>query len=190
MSDKEKHRWPRADAVAVARELVDAIQPHCERLVVAGSLRRRKRTIGDVEIIYMTRIDVRPAGDDLFRTEQVRIAEEAIQRLEEAQVLVRRLNTRGNETYGPKNKLMVHVASGMPVDLFAATDDVWHNYLVCRTGGVQNNIRIAQAAQAMGWKWNPYGVGFSRPGDVHQVNSEREVFDFVGLDYVEPWERE
>jgi len=185
-----KQKWPRADAVRVARELVDAIQPHCERLVVAGSLRRRKKTVGDVEILYISSVEVRPARGDLFRTEHVNVAEEAIQRLEHSGVIARRLNKRGNQTYGCKNKLMTHVSSGIPVDLFAATDDVWWNYLVCRTGGAQNNINIAQAAKAIGWTWNPYGVGFSRPGDVRQVNSERDVYEFVGLEYLEPWERQ
>jgi DNA polymerase/3'-5' exonuclease PolX len=90
---------------------------------------------------------------------------------------------------------MRHVASGIPVDLFATTEACWHNYLVCRTGPAESNIRIAAAAKARGWKWNPYGEGFSRggplagPEEARALRSEREVFEFVGLPYTEPEER-
>jgi DNA polymerase/3'-5' exonuclease PolX len=79
------------------------------------------------------------------------------------------------------------------VDLFTATRENFFNYLVCRTGGEESNIRVASAAIARGWKWNPYGNGFSRVvglgSEHHDVTSEREVFEFVGLPYLEPWKR-
>lgn len=82
------------------------------------------------------------------------------------------------------------------MDFFTATRDNWFNYLVCRTGGAENNVKICNAAIAKGWKWNPYGTGFSRENnrviagiDTHQSESERDVFEFVGLKYLEPWER-
>jgi DNA polymerase/3'-5' exonuclease PolX len=82
---------------------------------------------------------------------------------------------------------MRHVASGIPADLFAATRENWWNYLVCRTGPADSNMRICMGAQARGWKWNPYGAGFSDPeGNVRVMDSERAVFDFVGLPYREP----
>jgi DNA polymerase/3'-5' exonuclease PolX len=91
----------------------------------------------------------------------------------------------------------------MPLDLFTCTRENFFNYLVCRTGGAESNIKICEAARARGWKWNPYGNGFSRPAsthfasngetiqtpDVHTVTSECEVFEFVGLPYLEPWKR-
>ncbi len=63
---------------------------------------------------------------------------------------------------------------------------------------MNDNTEIASAAQRKGWKWNPYGVGFSKERkalrkttiDLHCVASEREVFEFVKLPFLEPWERE
>lgn len=96
----------------------------------------------------------------------------------------------GHTAYGPKNKLMTHVPTGIPVDLFATVESSWFNYLVCRTGPKESNMRIAAAAQDKGWRWNPYGSGFSGPGGkVHTVTSEADVFHFVELTYYEPWER-
>jgi len=90
------------------------------------------------------------------------------------------------------------VPSGIPVDLFATTEECWYNYLVCRTGGKETNLAICRAANAKGWSWTPYGPGFTcHPGEVspeeyteqHLVHSEREVFEFVGLPYLEPRDR-
>lgn len=74
-----KRRWPRADALEVARELCNRLKPLCERLVVAGSLRRKKADVGDVEILYVPRLEERQA--DLLSTEMVSLADEEIERM-------------------------------------------------------------------------------------------------------------
>jgi len=191
MSDKPK--FPRAAALAVARELCTALAPFAERLVVAGSLRRRKEFVGDVELLYVPRVQSVPDG--FFDTRAENLADGLFARWLADGVLEQRRNENGSTMWGPKNKFARHVRSGIPVDLFEANAENWFNYKVCRTGGAENNVRIAAAAQARGWKWNPYGVGFSReatmmaPAEERRMESEREVFEFVGLPYVEPWQR-
>ena len=187
-----KVKYPRATALAVARELVKALAPVTiqGRLIVAGSLRRRKAAVGDVEIVYVPYV-VRVAGyEDFFTSSLVNHADKALADLLARGILVKRRNALGSEVWGDKNKLAVHPASGVPVDLFAATDANWFNYLVCRTGSAENNTRIAIAANGRGWKWNPYGPGFTdNRGECVPVRSEREVFELAGLAYLEPWER-
>lgn len=121
------------------------------------------------------------------------LTDKALEQSLQAGWLAKRTNKDGGVAWGAKNKLAVHVPTGVPVDLFAATAENWFNYLVCRTGPGESNIRIAAAAKTRGWKWTPYGAGFARPmglGEaIHPVESEREVFEFVGLEYREPWER-
>lgn len=189
--DCVKRRWPRPVGIEVAREVCSALRPACERLVVAGSLRRRKDDIGDVEIVYVSASEIRPDPEDFFRNRSFSLADEAIEALVSSGTFVRRLNSKGTPAFGPKNKLVRHVDSGMPVDLFATTDAAWWNYLVCRTGPADSNVRIAKLAQARGYQWKPYGEGFSRVSDgaLIPMQSEREVFQFVGLPYLEPWER-
>jgi DNA polymerase/3'-5' exonuclease PolX len=186
MSDKV--RYPRSDAMAVAKELCAALKPVTEKLVVAGSLRRRKPMVGDVEILFVPKmIEVK---FDLFNTLKVSAADAYLEQMLKAAVLKKRLNAKGHSMWGEKNKLAVHVSSGIPVDLFTATEENWFNYAVCRTGGAQTNVRICEAAQARGWKWNPYGPGFTdHLGETRKVTSELDVFEFVGLKYLEPWER-
>lgn len=182
-----KPRFAFHEAKEVARELCDALRPVVSRLIVAGSMRRRKLMVGDVEILFVPlRVAVRA---DLFETASESRADAVLAELLARGLLAKRRNMNGAEMWGEQNKLAVHVASGIPVDLFATTEASWFNYLVCRTGPGESNIAIASAAQRMGWKWHPYGVGFSRGEAVHAVASEREVFEFVGLPFKEPWNR-
>lgn len=191
-AEAPKKRWPRAAALAVAKELCAALQPVTRRLIVAGSLRRRKPEVGDVEILYVPKFETQQF--DFFSTREANLVDRLLQSLLAVGTLQKRPNVNGSFAWGDKNKLALH-PSGIPVDFFSATEENWFNYLVCRTGGAENNVLIANAAIRRGWKWNPYGPGFSRGGPLagpeqnHPVKSEREVFEFAGLPYREPWER-
>ena len=190
-------RWPRAAAVAAAREVCAALRPVTTRLMVVGSLRRRCAEVGDVDVLYVPRFEDRQL--DMFTTGPMDMSEEVVGGLVLSGVLSKRPRMIGGQpsesfTWGAQNKLAVH-RGGVPVDLLKSKDEDWWNAVVFRTGSEQSNIRIAEAAQARGWKWNISGSGFARggalagPAESHAVESEREVFDFVGLPYLEPEER-
>jgi DNA polymerase/3'-5' exonuclease PolX len=186
-------RYPREFAQSVADSLCAELDGAVSRCVVAGSLRRMKPDVGDVEIVVCPRV-VQFASEDLFGGKTfaaVNLFEARCERLLERGVLSKRANVKGAFVWGEKNKLALHVATGVPVDLFAIPEECFWNYLVCRTGGKESNMRIATAAIRKGWKWNPYGPGFTEmeTGAVHAVRSEAEVFQFVGLPYRKPEDR-
>ena len=190
----KKINFPRSEGVAVAREIVRVLEPCCSRLIVAGSLRRRKNEVGDVEILYIPKRVRAVDPSDLFQqTVMVNETDKVIEDLLAKEILTKRLNVNGSETWGPENKLSVHRFSGIPVDLFSTNEACWFNYVVCRTGGADTNTRIATQANKKGWKWNPYGPGFTQlPSHGHgkfRVACEQDVFSFVCLPYQEPWER-
>jgi DNA polymerase/3'-5' exonuclease PolX len=193
MGTPDKPRFPLTTAILVAREIATALQPACARLpVAAGSLRRRKETVGDVEILYIPRFDSKTVEKDLFSTETVKtnLADLVIERLLEKDIIEKRINAKGSTMFGDKNKLVRHIATGLPIDLFSTTAACWENYLVCRTGSAESNTAIATRAKELGWKWNPYGAGFTLPdGSLKRVRCERDVFEFIGLPYKPPWER-
>ena len=184
-----KAKWPRAAAIEVARELCAILEPVTERLIVAGSLRRRKAEVGDVEILFVPKVEKQKV--DLLRVAFVSLADMAIDRMLRDGTLAKRQSKIGTVAWGDKNKLAVH-RSGVPVDLFVADAACWYNYLVCRTGPADSNTRIATRAQMKGYKWNPYGRGFTHlgTGTVVPMESEEAVFEFVGLPYLPPHERQ
>ncbi|KKM92421.1 hypothetical protein LCGC14_1218690 [marine sediment metagenome] len=165
-------------AELIANELLKILEPACERVTIAGSIRRQKPDVGDIELLCIPKY---VGGVDQVDRE---IGFLFIQRL-----LGYRLNKKGSKVYGPKNKLMVHVPTGLGVDIFSTTEECWPVAMVVRTGGKQTNIRISMAAIRKGWHLRAYGSGFSTPdGDVI-CRSERDVFEFVGLPYQRPEER-
>ena len=183
-----KTRFPRHEALTVARELCAILKPVSERLIVAGSLRRRKAEVGDIEILYIPRMEERRI--DLLTSTPMSLAHDAINAMLASGILSKRPSVTGSTSWGISNRLALH-RSGLPVDFFSASEGNWYNYLVCRTGPAASNIRIAAAAQNMGYKWHPYGRGFEHldTGKGFPMKSEKAVFDFVNLPYAEPWDR-
>ncbi len=205
-----KIRYPRALAISAAKEICDVLKPHCERLIVAGSLRRRKESVGDIEILYVPKLEVMPqmVQADLLApppAPQFRdLAECQINAMAgyfkhavtgvpfraKNYLITQRRNATGHVTWGEKNKYAVHIRTQIPVDFFKATAVNWWNYLVCRTGSAENNIRISEAAQKKGWKWHPYDAGFTdERGKIIPATSEQDVFALAGLEYREPKDR-
>jgi DNA polymerase/3'-5' exonuclease PolX len=106
-------------------------------------------------------------------------------------VLEYRPNKKGVITYGPKNKFLRHVESGIGIDVFSTTEECWPVALVVRTGGERTNKKIASLAIKRGMRWHAYGRGFTLASGSELVcRSEASVFEAVGLPYLEPWERE
>lgn len=184
-----KPRFPRAAALAVAREMCHVLDSVTRKLIVAGSLRRRKSEVGDVEILYIARTEKRKI--DLFRDGDADLAGELLQAMLADGILAPRPNISGSTIWGERNKLAIHKATGIPIDFFATNETSWYNYLVCRTGPAALNTRIAGGTQAQGYQWNPYGSGFTclKTGKIIPMRTEEEVFHFAGLPYQEPWER-
>ncbi len=188
-------RFPAEQAAAIALELRDELAPHCERIAIAGSLRRGKAEVGDVELLFIPRRGPARRPGDLFPVD-CNFAEMQIEAWLERGTLGKRASEESTFSWGPWNKLALHVASGIPVDLFATTEANWWNSLVCRTGPLESNKAIAAAAIARGWTWRAYGAGFTRlyPNDEGRIEeyatrSEEDVFRFVGLPCLPPEQR-
>jgi DNA polymerase (family 10) len=166
-------------AQLIAEELKSLLAPECQRITIAGSIRRRKPAVGDIELLVIPKY-----------VDGVDQLDEEIKKLMAEGLLGYRQNVRGSIAYGQKNKLLVHLPSGIGVDVFSTTEDCWWVSLVVRTGGEVTNKRIAMAAIRKGWHLMAYGRGFSTPrGDV-VCRSEEEVFRAVGFPYPAPWERD
>jgi DNA polymerase/3'-5' exonuclease PolX len=156
-------------------------------MLIAGSLRRKRPVVSDIELLYVPRLnEIDDPEDMLCRKITIDLTEPAIAALLKLGTIAKRPNKRGSFTWGPENKLAVHIASGIPVDFFATTEERFFNALVVRTGPAESNVRIASAAKGIGWKWHAYGNGFTRAGETQIVTSERAVFEHVQLPYLEP----
>jgi DNA polymerase (family 10) len=185
----DKPRWPAAIAHKVAAELVAELQPRCEQISVAGSLRRAKAEIGDIEILFVPRIGQVHMPGELF-PKSGSLADELIEQWLAKGFIIKRHNVNGSTTWNTLNKLAIHASSGLPVDLFATTAKRWFVSLVVRTGSKEMNTALAGSALRRGMKLHAYGVlEVTATGEQIIPQSEREVFERLGVPYREPAQR-
>jgi len=185
----EKRRWPLAFATMVADHLVGHLTPYCKRIQVAGSIRRRRPMVGDIELLCIP--DVVSLRNLLGEvTEQLDTLDQGIKRLIEAGFLAYRLSQAGGRlSYGPKNKFLVHVPSGMPVDVFTANERNWGMALFVRTGPADWNKRAMSRFQQLGLRGHAYG-GITGPGGLPvDCPDEETVFRHLDWPYLPPEER-
>lgn len=197
MSDKKK--YPYAEAMEVASEIQHFLTPHCDQLLIAGSLRRGKAEVGDIEILYIPRLVDKPDG--LFDTKKFDMADGQITCWLADGSITKRPNINGGTSWGEKNKLAIWTPAGIPVDFFATTKENWWVSLVIRTGSKETNLALTTGAQKLGGTLNAYGCGVTThrhrifngtpypPSSIIPATSERDVFELCGVEYKEPKNR-
>jgi DNA polymerase/3'-5' exonuclease PolX len=197
MSDQETKTYPLQDAVPIAEKFIEFLTPYClpNRIMVVGSIRRRKPFVKDIELLMVSKPGTKTDDGDLFKPQMDCDAVEiALEKLITLKVITKRENKLGRTAWGKENKLGTHCKSGMPIDFFITSERNWFMSVVIRTGPAKLNKEIGAAAIGKGWKMHAYGDGFTRNDgkssiDRHQVTSERDVFEFVGMPYREPTKR-
>lgn len=172
----------------MAGEIIEAISDVCLNMAIAGSLRRLKPEVSDVEILYQPQTEERPDG--LFTKAKVDLAAERIEQLLRRGIITKRLSEKGTPTWGPLNKFSVHVKTGIAVDIFCEPDpENWARSLLFRTGPAAFNIRIIKACLAQGMNLHAYGKALTRNGEVIPCGTEQAIFEVAKMSYLKPEHR-
>lgn len=165
-------RVPYADALTIAETVVAQLAPHCERIQIAGSIRRKRRTVKDIEIVCIPK----PYETGLF---QSGIAE----------VIEQWECVKGQLQYGVTKYTQRMHPSGIAIDIFFAVPENWGYILGIRTGPWDYSKQVLAA----GWVKNGYrGVEgiLHYKGRPVEVREERELFQRCGVSYCEPEQRQ
>lgn len=188
-NESAKPRFPYELAMQVAEELKASLEPVCQQVVIAGSLRRKRALVGDVELLFIPKYEDRLI--DMFATGPFDLAAERIGQMLEEGLIAKRPKVNGTFTWGESNKLAIHVPSRVPVDFFATTRENWWVSLVVRTGGKLTNLSLTGGAIKLGRSLNAYGCGVTHQvsGKVTKAHSEEEVFKLCGVPFRKPEER-
>ncbi len=155
-------------ALCVYRDVASALKgvPGLERLEAAGSLRRRRETIGDIDLMG-TADDPEPVLKALTELPQV------------AEVLV----------HGPK-KVSVLLQRGIQVDLRIVEERVYGSLIQYFTGSQQHNVLLRERARREGLSINEYGITNLETGEVEAFADEESLYERLGLQYIPPELRE
>ncbi len=190
-------RLPLAEAERLAMEVVELLRPACERIGVAGSIRRRKETCGDIEIVAVPRIET---GLDLFGGPD---PDARINRLDdECSVLLtvhalEMRRTNGRRAWGTKFKAALY--KGFPLDLFSVIEPAQFGviYLI-RTGPAEYSHRLVTPRRMGGmmpeWLRVRGGALWKSLGEDGWIKlvtpDEGHVYEAMGLPWVAPEVRE
>jgi DNA polymerase (family X) len=157
-----------AQAYPMASELVEVLRGHpaIEQVAFAGSLRRYRETIGDIDILAATSAPEEVIG---FFNKLHGIA---------------KLKVEGT------TKVSVETTRGMQMDLRVIEPDAWGAALQYFTGSQAHNVKVRERAVRMGFKLSEYGL-FRVSDDVRIASrTEEEVYEALGMRWVPPTMRE
>jgi DNA polymerase (family 10) len=176
----------RDDALPLAQKVCAALQPYCERIEIAGSIRRGKADVHDIDIVAIPRAVDMPGGlvgRAHFTESQVWVSLLSVA-LKKCGVLV---SISGSELLR-----CVFVDTGFQVDIYRARMETWGVILLVRTGSRDHNIQLCALAKSKGLKLSAAeGVvtqeGF---GKIIASCTEEEIFAALGLAFIEPKYRE
>jgi len=161
-------RFLLGEVLPVAQDIVRQIAalPQTRQVSLAGSLRRRKETIGDVDILA--------TSPEPARVMDIFCSLPSVDR-----VLVR----------GPTRSSVV-LTTGLQADLRVVKEDQYGAALQYFTGSKDHNIALRRLALERNWKLNEYGLSDLSSGEKIAGKSEDEVYRMLGLPFIEPELRE
>lgn len=125
-------RLGRADAIAIAKRFVDRLEGTYERLVVAGSIRRRLAYVSDIEIVAVPRVERMTTGLFEDMETDVDVLDGRMLGLLDNDEVAKRLDINGVPRWGPSLKYLTF--EGARVDLFTPDAGRFGWILLLRTG--------------------------------------------------------
>lgn len=161
-------RIPLGVALPLVEDIISYLSqfPFVENIVPAGSVRRKKETIGDIDILITT--------SDMEKVNQV----------------LKNLPILKNVLAAGTTKTSIVVEPGIQVDFRVVEKNAFGAALQYFTGSKAHNIKLRELAIKKGLKINEYGV--FRISDNKKIGGEKEeeIYEILGLQYIPPELRE
>jgi DNA polymerase (family 10) len=169
--EKSKERMTLLEAYEIGRSILkhfEALKGLYENIELAGSLRRRKETIGDIDILISAKKENWPKLHQHFIT-YAGVKE----------VL-----------FSGETKSSVILQEGRQVDLRTVEPHQWGAALQYFTGSKEHNVRLRDIAKAIGLKLSEYGLFKSDTEERIGGSTEEEIYELLGMEWIPPELRE
>lgn len=126
-----KYRGPMNIEVAlpVAERVVAVLKPHCKRIEIAGSIRRKKTEVGDIEVVYI------PKMSDMYKLVSI----------------IDKWYKKKGDAFGKYTQRLIE-PEGIKLDLFRATEENWGFIFAIRTGSAEYSKHLADAWVKAGYR--------------------------------------
>ncbi|MFP3879895.1 MAG: DNA polymerase/3'-5' exonuclease PolX [Dehalococcoidia bacterium] len=165
---RKDQRIPIGEALPIVEDMLNALRsmPGVRNLTPAGSLRRFRETLGDIDLMG-TADNPKEVIDAFVNLPQV------------GQVLAQ----------GP-TKASVIVSGGLQVDLRMVDHDSFGSLLQYFTGSKQHNVSLRERGRRQGFKLSEYGITVVATDKLEKFSTEEEFYRRLGLQYIPPELRE
>jgi DNA polymerase (family 10) len=155
-------------ALPIVRQIIDQLKKKCkslDKLEVAGSVRRWKPTIGDIDLLA-TASDAGEVLDCFVNLPMVGM-----------------VASRG------ATKATVRLHNGLQIDLYVMEPQYYYSLLQHFTGSKPHNIKLRDRAIHMGYRLNEYGI-HKVGGETISIRNEADIYKTLGLEWMPPELRE
>ena len=170
----DRFLYPVAEEEALHISTALKALPEIVRLQVAGSLRRRRETIGDIDMVVSVDDS---AGEEVRRK---------IMDVFTSQPSVQAITGKG------ETKSSVVLSSGINMDLRVVNDSQFPNTLHHFTGSKQHHIPLRRRALSMNMTINDYGLFRGKEPHLELIpcKDEADIYAALSMAYIEPELRE
>lgn len=177
-----------SQAKNLAERIIETMSPFCQRVAIAGSIRRQKPEVKDIEIVAVPRLG---QAQDLFNTKlENELFKWALQIQTEGriqwikpgtpEIIPWRIQEQGKYWRGWLTK------AGMKLDLFLATPETWGVIYLIRTGSAAFSQRmVGKECWRTGYRFGD-GKLLDPSGQFVPTPEEQDVFNALGVDWIEP----
>jgi DNA polymerase (family X) len=170
------------DAKFLAEKVCLVLQPLCDEIEVAGSVRRGKSEVGDVDIVALPKAVDLPGG----LCGVVKVDPSTVWKNLIPKALVKsglKLEVSGKELH------RFSFPSGLQVDVYRARPETWGVILLIRTGSKEHNVKLCTLARSKGLMLSA-SQGVIENHNIVACRTEEGIFSALGLKFVEPKDRE
>ena len=130
-------------------------------LLLCGSARRGKKTCGDLDIVFID------SENNSIKS-----------------WLVENFGTKKNGK--PQTTVLIE---GVQVEFYEATHETWGSNVLMWTGSAYNNVRMRRKAKKLGYTMSQHGILDKDKNNLTAGMTEKEIYEFLGYDYVSPLKR-
>jgi DNA polymerase (family 10) len=181
---KGRERMGLAKALSVADEFIFALKKlrEVKKISPAGSLRRMKETVRDIDILVTSPHPVRNTKYSQRNKISNGTRPQKVMDVFTSLPQVKEILAKGS------TKSSVLTKDGIQVDVRVVEPESFGAALLYFTGSKADNIKMREMAMKKGWKINEYGVFRAKTRLAGQT--EEEIFKLLGLPYIAPELRE
>jgi len=157
------------NAIQIANEIIEIIKPYCSRIEIAGSTRRAKPKVNDIEIVAI------PANLNSLKNK----------------LGMHLISMQGSKKSNPFNKAGERYIQfnykNEQIDLFLSSEDNWGLIYLIRTGSAEFSSKmLARWKKVSGGGYSENGYLHTAEGKVIITKEEIDVFKLCEMEFVKP----